>query len=64
MAFVDIMGAAELQHEDSRLTQRRVGTVVAVLTLGGGASPSPTAEKPTRAQDFNRAISDLKFQIE
>ncbi len=33
------------QSEEHRIRRRRVGRVVAVVTLAGGASPSPTAEK-------------------
>jgi hypothetical protein len=53
--------SADLRHEDDRFMQRRVGRVVAVFTLAGGASPSPTAEKPTRAHNFKRAISDFRW---
>ncbi len=50
---VPIGGVAELQHRDNRFARRRVGMVVVVFALAGGASPSPTAEKAMRARDFN-----------
>jgi hypothetical protein len=42
--FVDMVSAAEIQHEDNRFTQRRMGTAAAVLTLAGTASGAPTVE--------------------
>jgi len=42
--FGDSLSVAELQRQDNRVTQRRVGRVAAVFTLAGGASPAPTDE--------------------
>ncbi len=46
--FVDIVGAVVSRCGRNRIKDRRMGRVVAVFALAGGASPSPTAENRER----------------
>src|SRR5271169_5649936 len=46
-----------------RVTPRQIGRVFARGTRAGAASRAPTGKKSTEAEEVNRAISDLKFEI-
>jgi hypothetical protein len=65
--FVDIVCISEAdgtRRMPDRVTRRQMGHIFAGVRRAGAASGAPTGRNAAAAEEVNRAISELKFEME